>query len=204
MMLKESSLDFIVITAIVVVLILFMSSFCNNDPSECKKHYCHRMRERDLITCIVILFFSTFFICTITMGESKQIAELLSFAGTLSSIILSVLAIIMTILAEKKTEIESIKMDNLVAKMENYTNSIENSSVKLDTFEKKIDKVIEREEKVIKLQTDIKYSIANYKKRTNNISSESDKFDDDIYESSDQDKISGKDVKDGENNGRKQ
>mgnify|MGYP004423342919 CR=1 FL=1 len=106
--------SFILLSVIVVILAVFMSSNCSKQVEDCKEYYCHKIKERDYLYCVILLFIVIVFICTITMIRDENVADYLSFAGTVSSIILSVLAIIMTILAEKKMEIEKIKTNGTI------------------------------------------------------------------------------------------
>lgn len=170
--------SFIVIAVIVIILAVFMSCDCVKSKEDCKTQYCHKIKERDYKFCIIILFIVIVFICTLTMGINEKVAEYLSFAGSISSIILSVLAIIMTILAEKKAEIEKIKMDNLVFKMEACTQKTEENLSKIENFESKLDTIIEKEEDLLISQDTIKNILQEYEVNTNNIdkSQNFDKF----------------------------
>lgn len=161
--------SFILLSVIVVILAVFMSSNCSKQVEDCKEHYCHKIKERDYLFCIILLFIVIMFISTIAMVGDDDVAEYLSFAGTVSSIILSVLAIIMTILAEKKMEVEKIKTDNLVATMEACTYKTKENLKKIKSFETKIDKVIEKEEELISSQNEIKDILRKYEEYTNKI-----------------------------------
>ena len=177
------------LSVIVVVLAVFMSSNCSKQMGDCKEYYCHKIKERDYLYCVILLFIVIVFICTITMIRDENVADYLSFAGTVSSIILSVLAIIMTILAEKKMEVEKIKTDNLVATMEACTDKTKENLKKIKSFESKIDKVIEKEEVLISSQNEIKNILQKYEKYTNRIDeinqdNTSNGFEDELFDNS--------------------
>lgn len=166
--------SFILLSIIVAIVAVFMSSDCSKQEENCKKYYCHKIKERDYLFCIITLFIVIVFICTITMRGKDNVSEYLSFAGTVSSIILSVLAIIMTILAEKRAEVEKIKTDNLVTILDVCTKKNEDNLNKIASFENKIDNVIKKEEELMSLQHEIKSILKKYQKNTNKIDESSD------------------------------
>lgn len=73
---------------------------CNDDD----KKKCTALATRDLVYICIIFIFIIIFLMTITMGCSSLSNQLFSFAATLVSIVLSILAIIMTIYSEYKNE----------------------------------------------------------------------------------------------------
>lgn len=73
---------------------------CNDD----NKKKCTALATRDLVYICIIFIFIIIFLMTITMGCSSLSNQLFSFAATLVSIVLSILAIIMTIYSEYKNE----------------------------------------------------------------------------------------------------
>ena len=73
---------------------------CNDDD----KKKCTALATRDLVYVCIIFIFIIIFLMTITMGCSSLSNQLFSFAATLVSIVLSILAIIMTIYSEYKNE----------------------------------------------------------------------------------------------------
>lgn len=183
----SASAIFIILGVLVVIITLFIKCNCGR-VNECKGVYCHRLKEHDYKFCMVILFFVIVFVCTVSMGNNDEVSKLLSFAGTLSSIILSVLAIILTLLADKKAEYERLKTDNLVSHMDSYANQIQESlnkaqSIvkKLKGLEAKVNVVLEKEEELIQLQKEIKADIAEYCKSTNDVPEVQDNYGDDHY-----------------------
>lgn len=73
---------------------------CSDDG----KKKCTALATRDLVYVCMIFIFIIIFLMTITMGCSSLSNQLFSFAATLVSIVLSILAIIMTIYSEYKNE----------------------------------------------------------------------------------------------------
>ncbi len=73
---------------------------CNDDD----KKKCTALATRDLVYICIIFISIIIFLMTITMGCSSLSNQLFSFAATLVSIVLSILAIIMTIYSEYKNE----------------------------------------------------------------------------------------------------
>ena len=73
---------------------------CSDDG----KKKCTALATRDLVYVCIIFIFIIIFLMTITMGCSSLSNQLFSFAATLVSIVLSILAIIMTIYSEYKNE----------------------------------------------------------------------------------------------------
>lgn len=199
----SASAIFIVLVVLVVILTLFITCNCHK-VNECKEVYCHRLKEHDYKFCMVILFFVIVFICTISMGNNDEVSKLLSFAGTLSSIILSVLAIILTLLADKKAEYERLKTDNLVSSMESYASKIQDSLKEaqnivkqLQGLEEKVNDVLKKEEELIKLQKEIKADIAEYHKSTNDVPEVQDNYGYGNYDRPRTDDESNKDVNKG-------
>ena len=106
------------------------------------------------------MFICIVFICTLAFGNYKPILEYISFAGTITSIILSVLAIMMTLLAEAGSNDAKIKMDNhldLVQKLSDKTDGqisrIEQLIKELSDKEADGKKIIEKQDEMIKRQT---------------------------------------------------
>lgn len=199
----SASAIFIILVVLVVILTLFITCNCGR-VNDCKDVYCHRLKEHDYKFCMVILFFVIVFVCTISMGNNDEVSKLLSFAGTLSSIILSVLAIILTLLADKKAEYERLKTDTLVSRMESYANQIQESLSKaqsivekLTGLEEKVNDVLEKEKDLIRVQKEIKADLAEYRKSTNDVPEVQDDYGDEHYGSPTTDDENSDDVNKG-------
>ena len=155
-------LGFVFLCAIVLLFALLIPKNCNSNTkqSACETMYCERLKQHDLKCCILIMFICIVFICTLAFGNYKPILEYISFAGTITSIILSVLAIMMTLLAEAGSNDAKIKMDNhldLVQKLSDKTDGqisrIEQLIKELSYKEADSKKIIEKQDEMIKRQT---------------------------------------------------
>lgn len=155
-------LGFVFLCALVVLFALLIPKNCNSNTkqSACETLYCERLKQHDLKCCILIMFICIVFICTLAFGNYKPILEYISFAGTITSIILSVLAIMMTLLAEAGSNDAKIKMDNhldLVQKLSDKTDGqisrIEQLIKELSDKEADSKKIIEKQDEMIKRQT---------------------------------------------------
>lgn len=159
-------LAFLFLCAYLVIKIVINTSFYNknmnrcetkdaNGKTECKDDYCHILIENYYRYCMVIVFFVFVFICTLTMGDNSKLTEYISFAGTISSLILSVLAIMMTILSDFKNEKNKYQLDKtldnlqlvqtkLTNNLNDYTdisNRISDILVKMNSVERGISKI---------------------------------------------------------------
>ena len=108
------------------------------------------------------MFICIVFICTLAFGNYKPILEYISFAGTITSIILSVLAIMMTLLAEAGSNDAKVKMDNhldLVQKLSYKTDEqitqIEQLIRELSEKEADNKKIIQKQDEMIKRQSEL-------------------------------------------------
>lgn len=155
-------LGFVFLCAIVLLFALLIPKNCNSNTkqSACETMYCERLKQHDLKCCILIMFICIVFICTLAFGNYKPILEYISFAGTITSIILSVLAIMRTLLAEAGSNDAKIKMDNhldLVQKLSDKTDGqisrIEQLIKELSYKEADSKKIIEKQDEMIKRQT---------------------------------------------------
>lgn len=96
-------------------------------PSVVTKDNC-KFTARDYKWIIVLLIVIIVFLTSLYWGDNQYFAEKISFAGTLSSIILSVLAIIMTIHAEDKNDASKAQIESTKILIENAKNSIEKAN----------------------------------------------------------------------------
>lgn len=155
-------LGFVFMCALVILFALLIQKNCshNEKQAECEMIYCERLKQHDLKCCILIMFICIVFICTLAFGNYKPILEYISFAGTITSIILSVLAIMMTLLAEAGSNDAKVKMDNhldLVQKLSDKTDGqisrIERLIKELSDKEADNKKLIEKQDEMIKRQS---------------------------------------------------
>lgn len=120
------------ISANVVLFSLLISHECKllSRDNECNQFYCNRLRLTIYKCGMAMLCLCLIFIATLTLGDIKykQLNNYISFASTMSSTILSVLAIIMTINAEAKNENAKASVDISLNKMQEIAKDIKGYS----------------------------------------------------------------------------
>lgn len=157
-----------------VIMMKTMYPTCKKDANGCTESYCHKLKEHDFKYCIGILFLIIVFICTLTMGNNSKVMEYISFAGTVSSLILSVLAIIMTILSEYRNNVANTKIDNhlhLVQQLHEKTGKqmkqVDEIATKLTDKEKAYDKMIEKLDEITASQKNVMNYIKSLEENIN-------------------------------------
>lgn len=176
-------LGFVFLCALVILFALFISRNCNCSikQNECDMTYCESLKQHDLKCCILIMFICIVFICTLAFGNYKPVIEYISFAGTITSIILSVLAIMMTLLSEASSNDAKVKMDN-------HLNLVQDLSDKADTQIKKIEelanvlsekeanneKIINKQNEMIRKQAELMNHVSYIEKNINRMSFKSE------------------------------
>lgn len=128
----DKVLFWISISVNIVLFSLLISHECNiiSKDKECNQFYCNRLRLTIYKCGMAMLFLCLVFIATLTLGDIKyeQLNNYISFASTMSSTILSVLAIIMTINAEAKNENAKASVDISLSKMQEIAKDIKEYS----------------------------------------------------------------------------
>lgn len=89
---------------------------------------CIHMLRKDFLYMGVIASIAVVLLLTLTFASDGNAVNYFSFAGMLSSIILSVVAIFMTINSENESKEAKIQLDKSVAKMEATVQKIEEAS----------------------------------------------------------------------------
>lgn len=166
----------IVVASLFLVYILvktFGDKQCDMKSKDCNEKYCTKLRDHDYKYCIAGLIFVIVFISTLTMGQDKDISQSISFASTISSIILSILAIIMTLLAESKSDNVQYRMDQFISKINDYNQSnnkqlrrIEAIAKKFDSLEDYLNKIIAKEDQIIAKQAEMQDQMKFYNDKT--------------------------------------
>lgn len=85
---------YLYVIAFIVVIVLncgsnssFASYRCNEEKE------CEKLLKKDIVYCFIIFFLFVVGLLTWKLGDNKTVFDQISFAGTVSSIILSVIAI---------------------------------------------------------------------------------------------------------------
>ena len=143
-------LGFFFLGLLIVILMLnkTIEHSCSNNSHNCEESYCRKLVEHDFKYIMVLLFFIVVFICTSVLGNNSKVMEYISFAGTVSSLILSVLAIIMTMLSESKNEGTKASIDSILSetqksvdKINEFTNNIDKISKELHEYRNDIQRI---------------------------------------------------------------
>lgn len=176
-------LGFVFLCALVILVALFISRNCNcsSKQIECAMTYCESLKQHDLKCCILIMFICIVFICTLAFGNYKPVIEYISFAGTITSIILSVLAIIMTLLSEASSNDAKVKMDNhlnlvqdLSDKADSQIKKIEELANVLSEKEANNEKIINKQNEMIRKQAELMNHVSYIEKNINRMSYKSE------------------------------
>lgn len=139
--------DFYIKNAALICLLVLVSLIVNKITSltsnsrhlttctidkDCNKKTCNRLLKRDFIYIVVILFLLMVFISTFILADNDTVLAYISFASTITSVILSVLAIFMTVISEYKNENTKTKIDMATDKIEQSTSQLLSVQEKLD------------------------------------------------------------------------
>lgn len=112
---------------------------CNKHCENNNKNKCYALAKRDLFLLIGIIIF----LLTLTFGDNAIAFSHFSFAGTITSIVLSVLAIFMTIQSEAKNENVKAEINTAVHSLNEVNNqfkeNIENALNKLNNVDSNLD-----------------------------------------------------------------
>ena len=117
---------------------------CGKDVDTCSKEKCIALHKKDRTYLIIIFGIIMMFILVDLFVGDKDALNYFSFASTIASIILSVLAIMMTIFSDAKNENTKALINKSVQSLEStakdiqsYTNSFkEKSEAQKETFER--------------------------------------------------------------------
>lgn len=127
---------------------------CGSENKECST-----LIKRDFLYVVVILVIISIAIITKVFSSDQKAIDLFSFASTITSIILSVLAIFMTLISEYKNE-------NTKTKIDMATNKIEESTNQLLSVQEKLDKNLPDYQQVVSRLDGILESIQNLESHT--------------------------------------
>lgn len=136
---------YLYIIAFIVVMVLncgsngsFATYRCNEEKE------CEKLLKKDIVYCFIIFFLFVVGLLTWKLGDNKTVFDQISFAGTVSSIILSVIAIFMTIASENK----NTSMSGIIEKAKD---SIVDADEDIQNNTKKLSKSINKNKKILDL-----------------------------------------------------
>ena len=134
---------YLYIIAFIVVIVLNCgsnSSFAHYRCNEEKE--CEKLLKKDMVYCFIIFFLFVVGLLTWKLGDNKTVFDQISFAGTVSSIILSVIAIFMTIASENK----NTSMSGIIEKAKD---SIVDADEDIQNNTRKLSKSINKNKKIL-------------------------------------------------------
>ena len=114
---------FAVCALLFVVFCLCTKKLQKHLDDDCDRK-CVYLLKKDFIYISVIAGMVIVVLLTLTLANNENAVNYFSFAGTLSSIILSVVAIFMTINSENESKDAKIQLDISVSKLENTSKEI--------------------------------------------------------------------------------
>ena len=134
---------YLYIIAFIVVMVLNFGSnvsfatYRSNEEKECEK-----LLKKDMVYYFIIFFLFVVGLLTWKLGDNKTVFDQISFAGTVSSIILSVIAIFMTIASENK----NTSMSGIIEKAKD---SIVDADEDIQNNTKKLSKSINKNKEIL-------------------------------------------------------
>lgn len=140
---------------LVVAYACFGDRMCLQAKVDCEQKSCYRVLKRDFIYCGIILVLCAVFIFTITSSNNKDVVSHISFAGTLSSAILSVIAIFMTIRSEEKNSEIKSRIGGLIDKLELVDTKIEDNISNFNNIDIEVKKSFDKFKDLVEQQNKI-------------------------------------------------
>ena len=142
---------------------------CKKEGETCDEVYCYKLKEHDFKYGIGILLLLMIFICTLTLGNNNTVMDYISFAGTVSSLILSILAIMMTLLSESKVEETKTRLANLVDMIGRASTDINKQVNKNMMIQKSLEERFPVYQKILEKQDLLIEKIKSIEEHTQNI-----------------------------------
>lgn len=122
----------------------------------CEKK-CRYIRKMEYLFAGIVIIVCCVSILTVLLAGDSNAFTYFSFASTITSIILSVIAIFMTISGESKTETTKDKVDITVARLDNIIEQFEKQvEIENNTFEKILEGYQEMKERMDQLSESMK------------------------------------------------
>ena len=140
---------------VIALYAIFSKQSCSESSENCKKKSCIRLLRRDFFYCGVVLFLCSIFIFTLSLAEKKDVVSHISFAGTLSSAILSIIAIFLTILSEAKNSEMKSRVTALIDKLEFVENKIEDNISNFNNIDIEVKKSFDKFKDLVEQQNKI-------------------------------------------------
>ena len=153
---------------------------CKQDVDICSKEKCIALHKRDQMYLIIIFAIIITFILVDLFVGNKDALDYFSFASTIASIILSVLAIMMTIFSDAKNETSKALINKSIQSLENTSKEVKfytdgfnkKSDEQKDTFER----ILENSKKIFETTQTIQADVRNVNKRMASRTFKKDEF----------------------------
>lgn len=113
---------------------------------------CHTIIKHDFWCVIIIFSLIIIGLLTAFFADNANIFNYFSFASTITSISLSVIAIIMTLLAEAKNDETKTKMSNFVDKIEKISSDTKLQAQRIENIFRKMEEMYPIYEKIAEQQ----------------------------------------------------
>ena len=166
-----ASIVTIILAALILLIIIHSlkyNSHSSNSITETACNSCKKIQNKDLFYLCVILGICLVVVFSFVFYSNQDAINLFSFASTLSSIILSVVAIFMSINGEKTQELHRNQIEHTANKLEStrvkLEENIETLNTKLDKLERKLQTVVDNTDTLVtrwkKIQSDDNKKIA--------------------------------------------
>lgn len=124
----------------------------NNKEDDNAVQDCNVIIKHDFWCVIIILSLIIIGLLTAFFADNANIFNYFSFASTITSISLSVIAIIMTLLAEAKSDETKTKMGNFVDKIEKISSNTKLQAQRIENIFKKMEDMYPIYEKIAEQQ----------------------------------------------------
>lgn len=136
---------------------------CPHQTTNCKEDECNRLVKKNFNHLIILFVVVLVFVIVDLFIDDKNAMDYFSFASTITSIILSVLAIIMTIWGENKTEGMKRQIDDSAHKLEEAANKIQEYKAQLDQQQEIFQNILNTSQLLKKEITSIKADVKDVK-----------------------------------------
>lgn len=110
----------------------------SEDENRCAPK-CSKLQRKDFIYVTIILVIVIIVLSTMHLAGNKLAIEYFSFAGTISSIILSIIAIFMSINSESKNALITSSMEKSIDELHKLEESITASESKINEYISSLD-----------------------------------------------------------------
>ena len=173
----------VVIVGIALIILVMLSIYgiyhffnkpgsSTEDAKGCTYPQCNELTKKDLRH--VVIFFSTIliFIAVFLFTGDQSAMDYFSFASTITSIVLSVVAIIMTISSESKSEGVKHQIDKSVQELKDAAKTMQEYASGVDEQKKVFQEILENSKEILTVTHSMDTNIKNIDSQSKTLSSE--------------------------------